>query len=132
MFNALGWFHAVMENHDRARAYGQRALAIPETAKDPGFHGNVIEGIGYANHQLGKHKDAIPFYEMALRCYRDAELDLNQARTLERLGDTYLAMKVTGKVADIWAQALQILARLDPAAAAPLRERLDRLPEPAG
>jgi tetratricopeptide (TPR) repeat protein len=128
MFSYLSWFHCVVGNHDQALAYGQRALAIPETAEDPAFRGNVIDGIGYINYELGRLDEAVTWYETALDCYRDAEFNVAKAGTLDRLGHTYSAMGRTATAAECWARGAHILEPFDPAGAASLRQRIEELP----
>jgi tetratricopeptide (TPR) repeat protein len=130
LLSALCWFNGNVGNHRQALAYGQQALAIFDTADDPGFRGNLIEGMAWVNGQLGQHAEAIALYENALQGYRDARLQLAEARTLVLLGETYEAMNKTDTVVETWMRAIPVLDRLDPPAAAALRQRLQQLAPP--
>lgn len=47
----------------------------------------TLDSLGYAEHHLGRHEQAIAHYVLALKRFREFEDQYQEAGTLGRLGD---------------------------------------------
>ncbi|MFC0554156.1 BTAD domain-containing putative transcriptional regulator [Planotetraspora thailandica] len=128
--HALGWTHALLGEHEQAAAYFEEALAATDRGNRYGV-GGALDSLGYALHHLGDHRRAVASYDDALRLYREVGDRYQEAGTLGRLGDTYVAIGDQPMATTVWRQALAILDGVDPPAADEVRDKLRDL-EQAG
>ena len=85
------------------------------------------DSLGYANHQLGRHRQAISCYENAVRLFQQHGDQYAWAATLRNIGDTNLALGDPIAARTAWRRALTILAALGHPDADEVRANLTQL-----
>jgi DNA-binding SARP family transcriptional activator/tetratricopeptide (TPR) repeat protein/DNA-binding XRE family transcriptional regulator len=120
--NNLGWIHAHLGNYGLALDYCEQALEVP--CDEPIAYASLWDSMGYVNHQRGDHAQAASCYLKAIDIYRNQSEQGDRAKSLVRLGDSYLAAGKSDVAADAWQEALEIFVRLESSEAEPLRAKL--------
>jgi tetratricopeptide (TPR) repeat protein len=127
ILNALGWFHARLDEHDQALTLCQQALERARRAGDASTEACALDSLGYINQRCGRYDESDAQLNQAarLREARGEQFDL--AGTLTRLGDTSLAAGRGGAARQAWERAAKILDDLEHPQAEQVRERLHAL-----
>jgi DNA-binding SARP family transcriptional activator/tetratricopeptide (TPR) repeat protein len=125
-FNAVGWCHAQLGDYVQALAHCRQALPLVDP-RDLAQKGEVWDSIGFAHQNLGEHDQAVEAYGQGLALARRAGARHLEATILGRLGDTHHAVGDPVAARAAWQPALDILLEINPAAAAPIRDRLAAL-----
>ena len=102
-------------------------LARQRDIGNPGGESATLDSLGYVHHQLGDYRQALDCYEQALalrtqlgrRCYETA--------TLDRIGDTRMAMGETDAARQAWLRAPHIFTGPRHHHAAPVDAKLGAL-----
>jgi DNA-binding SARP family transcriptional activator/tetratricopeptide (TPR) repeat protein len=128
--NAVGWHHAQLGNHQETLSCAREALRLLNEIGDVDGQAAAWDSIAYARHDLGEHAEAIGCYHQALNLRRQAGDRYYEARTLVRLGHSYLAAADAPAAREAWQSALHILEELDHPEAADVRTAVDRLHQP--
>ncbi|WP_433087435.1 BTAD domain-containing putative transcriptional regulator [Dactylosporangium sp. CA-052675] len=123
--NALGWYHARLQDYEEAARYCHRALAL---CREQGFREGeayTCDSLGYIAHHSGRHASALRHYLHALTLRRELGDTYEEADTLVHLGDVYRAVGCTADAMSAWQEA-QALYNLQQRArqAASVAERL--------
>jgi tetratricopeptide (TPR) repeat protein len=125
--NALGWFHAMLGNHQEALSYAGQSLDLSREIGSEDGMAAALDSLGYAHQHLGRHAEAIQCYQQALDLHLEVSGNWGAAETLGHLGDArYAAGDVEGARAD-WEESLVILEDLNHPDAAQIRARLSGL-----
>ena len=130
--NAVGWYHALLGDHQQALTYCQQALALLQELGDRYGQADTWDSLGYAHHHLGHHSQAVACYQQALDLFRELGDRYDEADTLAHLGDTHHAAGDPDAARDAWQQALTILDELDHPDAGQVRAKLGGLTVPTG
>jgi tetratricopeptide (TPR) repeat protein/transcriptional regulator with XRE-family HTH domain len=107
--NGVGWYHALLGEHEPALTYCQQALALMQELRYPRGEAATWDSLGYTHHDAGHHDDAILCYQHALTLYRDLGDRYAEATTLTRLGNTHHAAADPTTASAAWQHALTIL-----------------------
>jgi tetratricopeptide (TPR) repeat protein len=96
-------------------------------------HGEAIalDSLGDAEHQLGRHTEAIACYQRAIGLFRELGERYGEAETLVHLGDATVAAGLPQEAHDAWRQALAIFDDLRHPYASQVRRRLSVTPSQA-
>ncbi|GGN13764.1 AfsR/SARP family transcriptional regulator [Streptomyces fuscichromogenes] len=136
-FNAVGWFHTLLEQPQQALDHCRQALVLcQELGYDSGA-ADSWDSIGFALHRLGRHDEAVAAYRDALAIFQQGGgIDWYAVGTVMRLGDVHLSAGQPDAARAVWTDGLDVLERLGHAdaedLAVSLRTRLHRLDEPSG
>jgi DNA-binding SARP family transcriptional activator/tetratricopeptide (TPR) repeat protein len=127
ILNALGWFHACLDQHEQALALCQQALDRARRAGDTSTEASALDSLGYIHQRCGRYDESDAQLSQAarLREARGERFDL--AGTLTRLGDTSLAAGRAAAARQAWERAAKILDDLEHPNAEQVRERLRAL-----
>ncbi|MDG4771376.1 helix-turn-helix domain-containing protein [Solwaraspora sp. WMMD792] len=130
--NAVGWYHALLGEPEQTRLHCVEALILFEELDDPDGAADTWDSIGFANHRLGRHSDAVDCYQRALRLYRASGNRFFEAATLTHLGHAHLAAGDVGPAQAAWRAALDTLDDLGHRDAFELRTLLRSIDHPPG
>ena len=125
--NALGWFHAMLGNHqERSATPGSLSTCPARSAARMGWPQRWTAS-GTPTSISGGHAEAIQCYQQALDLHLEVSGNWGAAETLGHLGDArYAAGDLDGARAD-WEESLVILEDLNHPDAAQIRARLSGL-----
>ncbi|MEV6287632.1 BTAD domain-containing putative transcriptional regulator [Kribbella sp. NPDC051770] len=126
--NGLGIVHVQRGEYRQALELSAAAVRRSRTAGDRYSEGKAYSCLGTAHHELGQYADAVRCLRRSVELFQAIGDDVNRADSLWHLGDSLLAAGDESSARDAWTISAEILARVDPAAAEPVRERLLRLP----
>ncbi|MBB5959803.1 DNA-binding SARP family transcriptional activator [Saccharothrix tamanrassetensis] len=104
-FNQAGWHHARLGDYADARAFCERALVLNRRQQDIDGEAATGDSLGYIAHQTGRHADALRHYLHTLTLFRRVGNTYQTADTLERLGQTHLALGRPAEARLAWSQA---------------------------
>ncbi|HEX6686618.1 MAG TPA: BTAD domain-containing putative transcriptional regulator [Candidatus Limnocylindrales bacterium] len=121
--NGIAAQHAALGDYDRCIAYSHKALAIPV---QPGnrFRASAWDTLGYAQHRLARHPQAVTSYKQAIASFREMGIRHLEARSLARLANSLDALAQHEAAQDARQQALAIFDELDHPDAIELRKKL--------
>ena len=122
--NAVGWFHAHLDNLADALSYCGRAAALHHEIGDPHNEAAALDSLGYIHRRLGQPDAAVRHYRAACALFRELGDRYEEAESLLSLGDTHAEAGDTGAARAAWRDALHILDALDPPEADRIRTRL--------
>ena len=88
ILNALGWFHASLDDHHQALALCRRALDLARTARDVSTEAAVLDSLGYIHQRCGRYPESGADLRRAARLREALGEHFDLAGTLTRLGDT--------------------------------------------
>ena len=71
-----------------------------------------LDSIGYAYHQLGRHREAVRYFEQAIAINRELGHLYSEALDYDHLGDALDAADDAALARDAWQRALEILGQL--------------------
>jgi DNA-binding SARP family transcriptional activator/tetratricopeptide (TPR) repeat protein len=129
--NGVGWQLAQLGRPAEARSHCEQALAVYQRLDHRFGQGVVSDSLGYVHHHLGDIASAEKHYQHALTLFRELGAGANEAETLTRLGDAYLAASSPEAAGAAWTRALAILAELHHPNTRAVRSKLDRVRLPA-
>jgi DNA-binding SARP family transcriptional activator/tetratricopeptide (TPR) repeat protein len=111
ILNALGWFHAGLDQLDDALALCRQALSLARVVEDTSSEAATLDSLGYIYQRLGRYDESDAELRRAagLREALGERFDL--AGTLNRLGDTRHAVGDDAAL-DMWKQAAEIFEDL--------------------
>jgi DNA-binding SARP family transcriptional activator/tetratricopeptide (TPR) repeat protein len=110
--NTIGWYSALLGDHEDALAYCLQALDLLCGLGDRFGQAATLDSLGYIYRHLGDHRQALDYYQEALRLFTDLGDRYKQAETLTGLGDTQHTAGHAEAARDCWRQALAILTDL--------------------
>jgi DNA-binding SARP family transcriptional activator/tetratricopeptide (TPR) repeat protein len=122
--NNLGNAYLNLGDYGQALTLCLESLRLWGEVGDRHGEANTWDSVGHAHHMLGHHTKAARAYRHAIATFAELGDTVNQATTLINLGDSLISADDPGGARDAWTQALDLLAGLDDAAAAKVRERL--------
>jgi tetratricopeptide (TPR) repeat protein len=125
--NLVGWYRALLGEHQRALTDCQKALSLHQGFDDRDGQALTWNSLGYAHHHLGHHIDAIACYQHALGLFRYLGDRYFEAITLTGLGDAHGAAGNPQDARGAWQQALTILDDLNQSKAEKIRADLAAL-----
>ncbi len=99
-------------------------MALQQEIGDELGAGGSWDSLGYAHHQLGRHHEAIACYQRALDLFRKLGDRFTEATTLNRLGDSYLAVGDAEAARTAWHDSLAFLDALGHALAHEVRAKV--------
>jgi DNA-binding SARP family transcriptional activator/tetratricopeptide (TPR) repeat protein len=129
--NAIGWYHAQVDEYEQAVTCCRQALALLRTLGDRHGQAESWDSLGYAHHQLGQHSQAATCYLNALALCQEVGDRFGEASALTHLGDSHLAAGDPVAAREAWQPALVILDELGLSDADEVRAKLDLLALPA-
>jgi tetratricopeptide (TPR) repeat protein len=108
-------------------SYCRQALELFEADAD--LHGatSAWDSLGYAQHHLDRHAEAIDCYQHGLTLARTMDHDLFVADLLVHLGDSHCAAGQPAEARIAWTEAERLLTALDDPSVAGVQESLRRL-----
>ncbi len=111
ILNALGWFHAGLDQLDDALVLCRQALSLARVVEDTSSEAATLDSLGYIYQRLGRYDESDAELRRAagLREALGERFDL--AGTLNRLGDTRHAVGDDAAL-DMWKQAAEIFEDL--------------------
>lgn len=104
-----------------------RALRLPRAYGNGEGEAETLDSLGYLEHRGGRHVEALDYYRQALDAYERLNFDYQKVDTLERIGDTCVALGQPAKGADVWRQAKRLYEAQNRAAADHIQQRIDTL-----
>ncbi|GAA1530733.1 AfsR/SARP family transcriptional regulator [Kribbella lupini] len=122
--NNLGNAYSNLGDHGQALTLCLESLRLWGEVGDRHGEANTWDSVGHAHHMLGHHTKAARAYRHAIATFAELGDQVNQATTLINLGDSLISADDPAGARDAWTQALELLAGLDDAAAAKVRDRL--------
>ncbi len=122
--NNLGNAYSNLGDHGQALTLCLESLRLWGEVGDRHGEANTWDSVGHAHHMLGHHTKAARAYRHAIATFAELGDRVNQATTLINLGDSLIFADDPAGARDAWTQALELLAGLDDAAAAKVRDRL--------
>jgi tetratricopeptide (TPR) repeat protein len=109
----------------------KQALALLQDLGDRHGEAATWDSLGFAQHQLGEHQQALASYRNALQIHRELREDYDESLVLDHLGDTYRACGRPDAARTAWRDALSILDLLDHPDAKRITVKLAELDESA-
>jgi tetratricopeptide (TPR) repeat protein len=123
MLNNVGYCHGLVGDHQQARVFCRRALALTaETGRR--IEGTTWDTLGHAEHHLGNLPEAADCYQRALSIVRESGDRWLEATILAHLGDTRHAAGELPQAREAWQQALAILEDIQHHDAGKMRAKL--------
>jgi DNA-binding SARP family transcriptional activator/tetratricopeptide (TPR) repeat protein len=110
--NAVGWYRALLGDHQQACAILQQSLALHRQLGSRFHEACCWGGLGYAQLHLGDYAEAASSCARALGIFRELGDRLSEATVLDRVGDVHHAAGEPAQARDAWQQALDILVDL--------------------
>jgi tetratricopeptide (TPR) repeat protein len=106
--NNVGWGAANLGEYEYAKECCERALALNRRHQpdDLSLIGTILDSLGFIAAGMGRHRDAIDYYEQARAQFATANDTYFDAETLDHLGHPYLALGEVGKAREAWQAAL--------------------------
>ncbi|RBO83080.1 tetratricopeptide repeat protein [Nocardia puris] len=68
----------------------------------------VLNNLGYLAQLVGNHHTALSYYERSLERYRDLGHTYYEADVLDRVGQTYQALRMVSRARAAWSEALEL------------------------
>jgi len=110
MLHNVGMLDSLQGHDEVAQRLLQEALklikSIPEA--DPAFMAQVLNGIGIIHYRLGNNGKAEKFFEQVMQITSAPGVRFDSARTLNNLGDVYLAQRKLKKAEDTFKRVLEM------------------------
>jgi tetratricopeptide (TPR) repeat protein/DNA-binding SARP family transcriptional activator len=125
--NGVGWYHALLGEHQEAITYCQQALDTHRELGNSHGEASTLDSLGYAYRHLGSHQEAIDCYRGAVELHQRLGDRYRLAGNLVGLGDTYHATGSDELALDAWRQALTIFEELGHSDAEGVRGRVGRV-----
>ncbi len=104
----MGGCEAELDRFPAARQHCEQALRLQRAHHNGEGEAETLDSLGYLDHRSGRHTSALDYYQQALDAYERLNFDYQKADTLERIGDTYLALGEPGRADDMWRQAIRL------------------------
>jgi tetratricopeptide (TPR) repeat protein len=120
--NVIGWQLTQLGHHRRAIVRCQQALAMDEA--DEVLRAYTRDSLGYAHHHLGRHVQALAYFQESLQGFRAFGSLFNEAEVLTHLGDTHQAIGDSDGARTAWQKALHISDQLAHPIVGEVRARL--------
>jgi tetratricopeptide (TPR) repeat protein len=124
MLNGVGWYHALLGDYQRARAYCEQSLALIRSLVGCNFEYYVWDTLGYIEQHLGNFDRAAANFEVALDLCRDFGSRVNEAEILTHVGDARHAVGELPQARRAWQQALAIYDNIQHPGADQVRAKL--------
>jgi tetratricopeptide (TPR) repeat protein len=122
--NTMGWYGALLGDHQAALAHCEEALEILTSLGDRHGQAATLDSLGYIHRHVGRHQRALGYYQRALMLFRDLGDRYKQSEALTGLGDTHDAAGNPEGARQYWRQALDILTSLGHPDADLVRDKL--------
>jgi DNA-binding SARP family transcriptional activator/tetratricopeptide (TPR) repeat protein len=123
--NDIAWFAAMVGDYPMARTHCEAAIELAPT------EAGAWDTLGYIDHCTGDHKAAIRHYRHALTLFDVSADDYFAAETVQRLGDSLLAIGEHEQARTAWQETLRMYqSQHRDQRAKQVKEKLANLPPP--
>ncbi|WP_331737511.1 tetratricopeptide repeat protein [Streptomyces sp. NBC_00019] len=126
----VGWFHAVLGDHQEALAWCEEALPLLAATGNRHDVAGVRGNIGYIRQRLGDVASAIEDYRQSLRLYEELLDEYKQAELLNDLASAQLELGDAEQTRANWNRSADLFDALRVARAAEMRAKAESLPQP--
>lgn len=106
--NFVGWLYALSGRYTDGRPYCEEALSIYRSVGDRDGEAVATDSLAYIAHHDGRYADAAASYQHAISGYHQTGNTYHLANSLDRVGDTYLAMGDQDAVRVHWQEAVEL------------------------
>jgi tetratricopeptide (TPR) repeat protein len=114
---------------DEAIVQAEAAVRLfRSTGHPPHGEGRALQAAAGAHARLGHTAEAVGYYRAAAKIFAEVGDQWQLGSTLRSLGALLRDSGQPAAARDAWQEAIELLNRLDPPAAAGLRSEIDRLP----
>jgi tetratricopeptide (TPR) repeat protein len=120
----LGWCYTRLGEHERAIACCEEALAMPALPFRADVDAAVSDTLGYAHVQIGRHRDALSWYQRALDLHLGNGDRLNGGIVLTHIAECRQAVGDQSATRAAYQQALSLYEEIDHPDAAGIRIKL--------
>lgn len=108
MLNAVGWFHAQIGEHDKARPLCEQGLRMFQRLGDRDGEATVLDSLGYIAQQSGDHAAAVDYLRQALVVFAELGHAASEADTHLTLGKAHCALGQHHEAQASWQRALDL------------------------
>jgi DNA-binding SARP family transcriptional activator/predicted negative regulator of RcsB-dependent stress response len=122
--NGIARVHLDLREYRQTLELAAAALRLAEAAGDRYGQGHVWVVRGRAHQALKQHAEAVQAFRRSVELFEAMADDVNRGDSLWRLGDALLAAGHHESAREVWTVSVEVLDRVDPSAAEPVRERL--------
>ena len=107
--NNVGWVAAHLGDYEYAKSCCEKALKMNHThlPADPSLTGMMLDSLGFIAAGMGRHEDAIGYYDKARAQYASNDDTYFDAETLDHLGHPYRALGQLDKAREAWQAAMR-------------------------
>jgi DNA-binding SARP family transcriptional activator/Tfp pilus assembly protein PilF len=107
-FNQIGWCLAQLGDYEAAQAHCETALAMQRRNHDPEGEESTLDSLAYIAGRNGRHRQAVEYYEQALRLLVELGHVRRTADTLDNLGHPHAALGEYERARKVWQEALSL------------------------
>jgi DNA-binding SARP family transcriptional activator/predicted negative regulator of RcsB-dependent stress response len=127
--NGIARVHLQLGKCRQSLELSEASLRLAVAAEDQYAQGNAWVIVGRAHQALGQHLEAVRAFRRSDHLFEAIADDVNRGDSLWRLGDALMAAGHRDSAREAWTVSVEVLERVDPSSADPVRERLARLPD---
>ena len=106
-YNAVGWYQARLGDFEAALANCTRALEMTKAQDRAGQYG-VLDSLGFIARGLGRHDEALDYYDQALALNRELGNVYLQADIMAGIGTVHADTGATEAARQAWRQAIDL------------------------